>query len=456
MTGPEAAGLGIGVLAIIAAEWLPRMPAWSKYGLTIIGFLLLAYSGVAFVEGATGMKLKLGPLALIAGGFLLVVAGVVWHIYAGTSAPPETSSSSVTESPRRPLTMREIFDSDFEGVAKIFTIQKIALPSENISFPVIEYIDIPTNSYFFAFYIDEKQPTLVMAEAILLSLDAIRNNLDQVVFEVITPGSTRVLKNSTMNFSRQVYLYFDKPINAAERYSIEQLYTGLGREVTIYDYSYHMLHWKEFERAPHSAEDAKGLGVQLPKAAIGASIRVTNNSGTLPPFTTIDPASPPPTGPVLLHHYADPQDRLGAAAKLRALYAILSEGIMPAQLKIHHILSDADAQVGTADLALTAQSIASLHDQLAALRQKIEADFVPGNLYSDEVWDVLGNKDPLNADMVALGAYLDALRTNPTAEQKRLLSPTLNAARQANLDAGNWASQCIVRARAKLDALDQL
>jgi hypothetical protein len=157
---------------------------------------------------------------------------------------------------------------------------------------------------------------------------------------------------------------------------------------------------------------------------------------------------------ILLRNYPDSVDRQGLRAALRKLYVILSEGFIPSQAAIHAAIDDAFDRSGGVFLPAEIKRLQALQDGIADARKTIIDGFVNGNLYSDEVWDILGNGDPINADIVALGNYITALKAKPTKEQMALIAPVRDVAKDANFKAGTWADACIKATRRKLDAVD--
>jgi len=81
MTGPEAVGVGLGFLAIVAPEFWPKMPRALSYTLAGIGLSWLTYSFILGVEELSHAKLTYGPLAAIIAGAILIALGLFWHIH---------------------------------------------------------------------------------------------------------------------------------------------------------------------------------------------------------------------------------------------------------------------------------------------------------------------------------------------------------------------------------------
>ena len=187
------------------------------------------------------------------------------HVRTKSANPTEGHAPATATEFRQPLTMRQIFDSDFPGILKIGSIQRAAIGDAAYEFPCNEYIDTATNSFFFAFYIDAEQQPIVIADLISVSMEAIAMNYGQIEIEVTTAGSTRVIKNSTMRFSGQVYLIYAGPLNIKDRYGIEKLFDRFKYEVNIYDAAYYALHWNEFDRAPREANKSGVLSSFCPR-----------------------------------------------------------------------------------------------------------------------------------------------------------------------------------------------
>jgi hypothetical protein len=100
MTGPEAVGVGLGFLAIVAPEFWPKMPRALSYTLAGIGLSWLTYSGILGIEEYSHMKLQHASLALIIAGAILIAGGLFWHIshtpVAGSESP---SAKEVSKAP---------------------------------------------------------------------------------------------------------------------------------------------------------------------------------------------------------------------------------------------------------------------------------------------------------------------------------------------------------------------
>ena len=141
MTFGEAAGLALGVLSIVAGEWVSKMPKPLRNALTILGFILLGYSGIIGLQDITGMPIQTGPLLVIIAGLIIMAGGVLWHIKAkplsdltaaqfepmaprGTMAEENTAASR----PLRSLSNTQLRDATIDFAAKMRTFETNAEP----------------------------------------------------------------------------------------------------------------------------------------------------------------------------------------------------------------------------------------------------------------------------------------------------------------------------------------
>lgn len=231
-------------------------------------------------------------------GFLGFAATYLWmgHNEAKTGGTSEVKTEP-QDKPRRPLTMRQVFDSDFPGVGKTMMDQTVTIGGETSHFTATEYWDIPTASYFLAFYFGKDLDPMKLSFAVADSMSAIRNNIGQIEIKVATAANSFSLNNLTMSFSKQIYLYFDRELMISEQAAIQSNYTSHGYDVHIRTDTYRFLHWKEFERDPVGAGPT-GLAVRLPKVDAGTTVNIKNRTGSLPTSTTVLGSFPPsPTPP---------------------------------------------------------------------------------------------------------------------------------------------------------------
>jgi hypothetical protein len=152
--------------------------------------------------------------------------------------------------------------------------------------------------------------------------------------------------------------------------------------------------------------------------------------------------------PVLHRHYVG-ADRERLSELLFTMYNYIDKNISPQQLDVHRLSSGP----GTTQ---TVARLSDLRDKLKVARTYL-GDFSQTNTYyQNEIEDVLGNRDLLYADMVAIDNYIDlvsAVSADPQDRAAKLIAPAIQRLHEANVDLGTWISQCVTRIKAKRDAL---
>ena len=96
MTAFDWLMLALGLLSLVAQEWVPKVhPLW-RNGIAAFGFLALFYSGIVWLQDVTTMKLQTGPLTAILVGIAVVASGVFWHIHmSNTRLSSETPPGGI-------------------------------------------------------------------------------------------------------------------------------------------------------------------------------------------------------------------------------------------------------------------------------------------------------------------------------------------------------------------------
>lgn len=288
--------LGIVLCLLAGAVTLLAVPKLGKVELFFARACFVAAAAVfeakLAVWGATEINtLRLSLVALAGAAIALSLVGCLRWVAHKERILTQPASEPVQTDDRRPLTMKQIFDSDFPGVGKTMMNQNIRFDGKVFVFSGSEFWDIPTASYFLAFYVGKSQSYLEVSHVIAACIDAIRNNMGQVDIEVTSAGDTVILNNLNMSFSKQVYLYFDGELSTADKSAIEKEFSALGYTAHIRTRTYMMLHWNEHDRVPMGPGD-NGVGVKLPKPEVGTSIEVRNRTGSLPPTTVVPDANP--------------------------------------------------------------------------------------------------------------------------------------------------------------------
>jgi hypothetical protein len=86
--------LVLGLLGLVAPYWLDKMPWQARIAVTLAGLAALAYSGLAYLQEATLMKIQPGPLSAIILGLVIIACGLTWQMHlskAQTMAPRDSA-----------------------------------------------------------------------------------------------------------------------------------------------------------------------------------------------------------------------------------------------------------------------------------------------------------------------------------------------------------------------------
>lgn len=261
------AGLAIGMVAV------PGTGPWE--------FLIAR----AFLAGAVilfGVKLVAWGLAEfsilrltfvgIIGAALTVGLVVNFHWVAQKEKLSQGPASSELTTQERPLSMRDIFDSDFSGMGKYFTEINITIAgAEWFGVPVNLYWDDSGNSIFLAFCLPNDERDLFLAVSLIQDaaniLDHVRKDIG-----VITsiPGRSKKTSLSTMTFTRQIYLYRESDFTVSELYQLEQIAQELHFNVAIFGHAYLALHWQEHDRRILGTRQARADHAKLASSATSA------------------------------------------------------------------------------------------------------------------------------------------------------------------------------------------
>ena len=81
-------------------------------------------------------------------GFIGCTIWYIWPQNFSQSASPRPAPEN--DELRTPLSMRQLFDSDFAGLAKIAMQSEVQERNDNYVFAYAQYFELPTNSFFLA------------------------------------------------------------------------------------------------------------------------------------------------------------------------------------------------------------------------------------------------------------------------------------------------------------------
>jgi hypothetical protein len=293
------AGPAIGV-ALMAAPIYFKLESGAISGLLFWGGIAVFLLTIAVVvtlslheEGKR--KVVLGPILIMALGALIFCGGAAWYFWPSSSKQEATPSAVAKQAP---LTMRDIFDSDFDGLAKISMASVVAPQDEKkFIFAYTEFMDFPTNAFFLAFYFERND--LEFIKWVATRVPNIITQLGGTYFKVTAPGDTRIISNRTMTFSKQIFMYFNDEPSITEQANIESAYSASGYSVSFRTGAYLVMHWREWNRNIKGASEKTGTAVMLPKGEDGMTVEVMNNVASIPAWFKGPPAgTPPPQAPL--------------------------------------------------------------------------------------------------------------------------------------------------------------
>jgi hypothetical protein len=240
--------------------------------------------------------------------FLLLFGGegliLYWHFHGlkvldaeTTAASSPMSSGDKNDETRPPLSMRQLFDSDFVGLAKIAMQSVVQAKDSNYIFAYTQYFDLPTNSFFLAFFLGRTEVPFL--NIVSCRLNNIIGQLGDEYFKINTPGDTRTITTDAAAFSKQIFLYFDDAPSIKEMDEIEGIFAARGYTVSFRTTDYKVMHWRELDRVPKGAE--KGTMAVLPRPEAGMAVTVANKYSPSrdwfkgPPIECPLPPEPPKT-----------------------------------------------------------------------------------------------------------------------------------------------------------------
>jgi hypothetical protein len=149
---------------------------------------------------------------------------------------------------------------------------EVKRPNNSYVFAYTQYFDIPTNSFFLAFFLGKIE--LPFLNIVACRINNIINQLGDDYFKITTPGDTRIITTDEATFSKQIFLYLDENLSINGMAEIEGMFEARGYNVSFRTIDYKIMHWHEWDRIPNGAEN--GTKAVLPRPETGQSIIATN------------------------------------------------------------------------------------------------------------------------------------------------------------------------------------
>jgi hypothetical protein len=240
--------------------------------------LFVAFLGFAASKLSSWLKVLRATGAVFI--VLLLESGILfWHFHGSKVDAPQTAAASSptpsgnkNDESRQPLSMRQLFDSDFVGLAKIAMQSDVNLPNGSFIFAYTQYFDLPTNSFFLAFFVGRTD--VVFLNVVSCRVENIIKQLGDSYFKLTRPGDTRIITTDEATFSKQIFLYLDDNLSIKEMARIEGMFAARGYTVSFRTTDYKITHWREWDRIAKGAE--KGTNIVLPSPEAGMAITAEN------------------------------------------------------------------------------------------------------------------------------------------------------------------------------------
>ena len=176
-----------------------------------------------------------------------------------------------------------------------------------------------------------------------------------------------------------------------------------------------------------------------------------------PPIQTAPPISSPQSSLKCRSHFKDRPsyangrtniDRQNLRAALRDISMLLTDEISPRQLKMHRLTDEIFTALrdsnGMTNIDTKIDSLNETVTKFTVIRNMLNDRFAHGKMYADEIWDVLGDNEPLGTEVIYISQYIPVLRARPTgAALIGLLAPLSEQIRKANFATGNWVGESL-------------
>ena len=233
-------------MVALPPPWFPKMPATIVELCIVFGFMLVALGfGLMGIGSWPALPEPKGPYAFLLGGLMALLAGGLWLAYDQLDLHPRDKNDTIaTELKQPPVTMEELFDTDFLTNQHGFTtwkdqvlINEIETQKEFMFHRKIFY-NLQTRSKFLSFYIPSGVKAFGVIQYVYQNLDMLLTKGGFRDFYVRDVGNPFPTTGKDLVFSRVIYLYFSDNIPTNEKAFTEEEFRKLNIIVHIYDEHY--------------------------------------------------------------------------------------------------------------------------------------------------------------------------------------------------------------------------
>jgi hypothetical protein len=167
------------------------------------------------------------------------------------NAATKVPASTALEFYPTPLTLRELFDTDFDvfSVTTDNTLTSGSNAHHSLHFSTRTFFDFNSNSIFIAVYIpfnsNAYMTSSILAHKVQHLLDLVEQQI-QVGAE--TPGETAATWSQNMRFSGRVFVYYEGILSLKQLADLESQFEQNGESVEFRGQDYLALHWNEQRR----------------------------------------------------------------------------------------------------------------------------------------------------------------------------------------------------------------
>lgn len=250
-TGLAILAIGITIMLAVPPPWWPKMPHPLIQAAIALGLVLVIIGfGITGLGTWPGLPEPRGPIALSVAGGVFLILGLMWLTFTPKFGA-RTLSQYSGDAPqsvlisREQITLHDLFESDLSGRSYnmvqgfeqgLFINNKL----ENLSFEIGLYGDFQSRSLFMGLYI----PATEHYQALLswLSTSGYKNYLYDAktnlhMWPADPAGDSQPISDD-LQFTKQVYIYYENIIPDAIRFQLESDFRIAGLQPTFRGFNY--------------------------------------------------------------------------------------------------------------------------------------------------------------------------------------------------------------------------